>query len=420
MRYLAQTSATPLGLQIEDASGCWLTDHKGRRFLDLIAGIAVNSIGHRHPAVFKAVQAQLDRYWHANVYGEFVLASQVSLAEKLCQIVAQAQTRATNKESPPLQFYPTNSGTEANEGALKLARKYTGRKKFVAFHNSYHGDTFGSLSVTGRDVYRKPFEPLLADVVFLNYGDLSGLDQVDEETAAVIAEPIQGEAGIIVPPDGFFATVRKACDRSGAVLILDEIQTGFGRTGKWFAFEHWGVAPDIVTVGKALGGGFPISGFLAPLSIMETLSRDPPLCHVTTFGGHPVASAAAAAALEVLKSFQLPERAAQIGCLLKQRLHLLKRTFPDLIADVRGLGAMWGIEFSRHEICDAFVRLALKHHLIVCRTLHGRPVIRLSPPLIISEGELDWALSVMEGILREIRESPASTSRKQTQAPLSN
>ncbi len=401
-RYLAQTSEAPLGIVVEEAEGCWLTDAEGRRYLDLISGIAVANLGHRHPVVEQAVSRQIGRYWHVHVYGEMVLEPQVLLAEKLCTLVMKAFERATGQQAPPLQYYPTNSGTEANEGALKLARKFTGRKKFIAFVDSYHGDTFGSLSVTGREVYRRPFQPLLADVTFLPYGEMSGWDVIDTATAAVIAEPVQGEAGIIVPPSDFFAALRHACDRAGALLILDEVQTAFGRTGRWFAFEHWGIRPDILTVGKALGGGLPIGGFIAPQPIMATLSRNPPLSHVTTFGGHPVASAAAHATLCLMERDDLPAEAEKKGRYLGHMLISLKGKFSRLIRDVRGIGLMWGLELASDELCDRFLNMSLSKGLLFCRTLHGRPVIRISPPLIIGEGELASAVAVMEGILNDL------------------
>ncbi|MFN3422559.1 MAG: aspartate aminotransferase family protein, partial [Armatimonadota bacterium] len=314
LRYLAQTSNEPMGVVVERAEGCWIYSKDGRRYLDFISGIAVTNIGHRHPDVVKAIHEQVERYLHAMVYGEFVQDVQVLLAEELVTVVQDAYKRAGGQESDwGLQYYPTNSGTEANEGALKLARKFTGRKRFVAFQNSFHGDTMGSLSVTGREVYRQPFQPLLADVEFLPFGDVNSLERIDEKVAAVICEPIQGEAGIIVPPDDFLPALRKRCDEVGALLILDEVQTGFGRTGKWFAFEHWNIVPDILTVGKALGGGMPLGGFLARREVMRAFSENPPLCHVTTFGGHPVNCAAALAALKVMKRENLPQRAAIMG-----------------------------------------------------------------------------------------------------------
>ncbi len=401
LRYLAQTSDEPMGIVVERSEGCWIFSKDGKRYLDFISGIAVTNIGHRHPEVVDAVKRQADRYLHAMVYGEFVQDVQVELAEKLVGIVEAAFKRASNGQwRGELQYYPTNSGTEANEGALKLARKFTGRKKFIAFKNSFHGDTMGSLSVTGREVYRRPFEPLLADVEFLPFGDAKALKRIDEKVAAVICEPIQGEAGIIVPPDEFLPALRRRCDEVGALLILDEVQTGFGRTGKWFAFEHWDIVPDILTVGKALGGGMPLGGFIARREIMRAFAENPPLCHVTTFGGHPINCVAALAALKVMERENLPERAAVVGEKLKMELQKLAEKFQQIV-EVRGKGLMLGLEFATKEVTQTFVRECLKRGLIVGGTLHTEKVVRIAPPLIIDDSEISWAVSVMKSAVEE-------------------
>ncbi len=407
-RYLAQTSDEPMGIVVERAEGCWIYAKDGRRYLDFISGIAVTNIGHRNLEVVRAIKQQADRYLHTMVYGEFVQDVQIALAEKLVTIVQ----KACKGFGGEWQYYPTNSGTEANEGALKLARKFTGRKKFVAFKNSFHGDTMGSLSVTGREVYRNPFEPLLGDVEFLPFGDTKSLNLIDENVAAVITEPIQGEAGIILPPDNFLPALRKKCDEIGALLIIDEVQTGFGRTGKWFAFEHWGVAPDILTVGKALGGGMPLSGFLARREIMRSFAENPALCHVTTFGGHPLCCAAALAALNVMEQENLPERAKVMGEKLKEGLEELAdhHRFSERakIVDVRGKGLMLGIEFARKEATKAFIKGCLGKGLIVGGTLHTEKVVRIAPPLIISDDEIEGALKTMSETLDELESNLTS------------
>ncbi|MCS7265989.1 MAG: aspartate aminotransferase family protein [Armatimonadetes bacterium] len=404
VRYLAQTSDEPIGIVVDRAEGCWIYAKDGKRYLDFISGIAVTSIGHRHPEVVEAIKHQVDRYLHTMVYGEFVQDVQVALAEKLVTILQEACKRAVGKSEWGWQYYPTNSGTEANEGALKLARKFTGRKKFIAFKNSFHGDTMGSLSVTGREVYRKPFEPLIADVEFLTFGDINDLERIDENVAAVICEPIQGEAGIIVPPDNFLPALRRRCDEVEALLVFDEVQTGFGRTGKWFAFEHWGIVPDILTVGKALGGGMPLGGFLARQEVMRTFAENPPLCHVTTFGGHPVCCAAALAALNFMEQENLPERARVMGEKLKEGIKELAKRYRSAsrgkIVDVRGKGLMLGIEFETKEETKAFVKGCLEKGLIVGGTLHTEKVVRIAPPLTISDEEIDWALKRMSELVR--------------------
>ncbi|HEU4754561.1 MAG TPA: aspartate aminotransferase family protein, partial [Armatimonadota bacterium] len=309
-RYVCQTSDSPLGLQIESARGATLRTTDGARFIDFLAGIGVNNVGHAHPAVVAAVQGQAEKYLHAMVYGEYVLEPQVRLAELLAQVTPD----------PLSVVYFTNSGTEANEGALKLAKKWTGRSRLVAFHNSYHGDTQGSLSVTGRAVYRDPFLPLLPDVEFLPFGDFDALAGIDSGVAAVITEPIQGEGGIRVPPAGWLPALRERCTETGALLIFDEVQTGLGRTGSLFAGEHWNVVPDILVLAKALGGGMPLGAFIGAPELMRTLSHDPPLAHVTTFGGHPVCCAAGLASLRVILDKALPERAARVGHQIRSRL----------------------------------------------------------------------------------------------------
>lgn len=399
-RYLAQTSDEPMGVVVERTEGCWVIGKDGKRYLDFISGIAVTNIGHTRPEVVSAIQKQAERYLHTMVYGEFVQDIQIALAEKLVTLVEGAFKRASDgRWQGELQYYPTNSGTEANEGALKLARKFTKRKKFVAFKNSFHGDTMGSLSVTGREIYRRPFEPLLSEVLFLPFGDVKALSEIDETVAAVIVEPIQGEAGIIVPPDNFFPALRERCSEVGALLILDEVQTGFGRTGKWFAFEHWNIVPDILTVGKALGGGMPLSGFLSRREVMRAFAEDPPLCHVTTFGGHPLCCAAALAGLEVMERENLPQRAADIGEKLKAKLQRLVDRYP-VLKEVRGKGLMLGLEFASKEATQNFVKECLRKGLIVGGTLHTEKVVRIAPPLTLSENEMEFAIEVMQDVLR--------------------
>ena len=281
-RFVAQTSDAPIGLEIQRAEGPFLFTVDGRRIIDFISGIAVSSLGHGHPAVIEAVHRQVDRHLHVMVYGEFVQAPQVRLAAMLAEILPE-QLQVT---------YFTNSGTEAVEGALKLAKKSTGRRNLVAFERSYHGDTHGSLSVTGRDVYRRPFEPLLPGVTFLPFDDVEALSAIDDSIAAVIAEPIQGEGGIRVPSREWMQALRKQTNSTGSLLILDEIQTGMGRTGSLFAFEQSGVVPDVLCLAKAFGGGMPLGAFVSSAETMAVLKTDPPLSHVTTFGGHPVSCAA--------------------------------------------------------------------------------------------------------------------------------
>jgi acetylornithine/N-succinyldiaminopimelate aminotransferase len=387
-RHVCQTSDAPLGLEIESARGATIRTRDGRTFIDFLAGIGVNNVGHAHPAVVRAVQEQAGRYLHAMVYGEYVLEPQVRLAELLARVAP----------GPLSVVYFTNSGTEANEGALKTAKKHTGRRKLVAFENSYHGDTHGSLSVTGRVVYREPFLPLLPEVEFLPFGSIEALARIDETAAGVITEPVQGEGGVRVPPDGWLPALRRRCTETGALLIFDEVQTGFGRTGRLFAGEHWDVVPDLLVLAKALGGGMPLGAFVGAPEVMACLSHDPPLAHVTTFGGHPVCCAAGLASLRVILEEDLPARAAQLGERLREELRALGERRGG-VREVRGLGLLVGLELDSPARTRAFAARAFAAGVIVGWTLHSDTVIRLAPPLNLSEEELARGLEALDAAL---------------------
>ncbi|HKV53282.1 MAG TPA: aminotransferase class III-fold pyridoxal phosphate-dependent enzyme, partial [Candidatus Binataceae bacterium] len=274
LRHLAQTSEAPIGLEIERAEGCWLYTSDGRRYLDLIAGIGVSALGHGHPLVMEAIERQLRRHLHVMVYGEYVIESQAMLAARLASLLPASLDRV----------YFTNSGAEAIEGALKTARKYTGRGAFVAFEGAYHGDTLGALALAGNEAFRAPFGELPGPVTHLPYGDGGALTAIDKRVAAVVVEPVQAEGGVRIPGREFMERLRARCSETGALLIFDEVLTGMGRIGKLFALEHFGVTPDIVVLAKALGGGLPLGAFCASDAILSTLSRNPPLGHITTFG----------------------------------------------------------------------------------------------------------------------------------------
>jgi acetylornithine/N-succinyldiaminopimelate aminotransferase len=378
-RHVAWTSDTPLGLVVDRAEGSRIYLQDGRSVIDLISGIAVSSVGHRHPRVLQAIREQLDRHLHVMVYGEFVQRPQAEFAAALA-----------GQLDPRLQvIYFTMTGTEANEGALKLAKKYTGRRRMIGFERSYHGDTHGALSVTGRDVYRDPFLPLLPEVDFLPFGDIGALQAIDERTACVITEPIQGEGGIRVPPVEWLRALRDRCTETGALLIFDEIQTGFGRTGSLFAHQHFGVVPDIMTVAKAMGGGMPLGAFISSREILSTFRTNPPLSHVTTFGGHPVSCAAALATLQVIIEEGLPDRAAFIGEVVRRRL------VHPLVREVRGLGAMLGMELVDPEATARVVGRCLDHGVLLGWTLHSDTLVRIAPPLNIADEDLDEALGII-------------------------
>lgn len=385
LTHIAQTSDTPLGLEIDSAEGPFLFTKKGKRFVDFISGIAVSSLGHRHPKVVEAIHKQVDKHLHVMVYGEFVQQPQVDFAELL----------TSNLPKKLGQIYLVNSGTEATEGALKLAKKYTGRTKLIGFKNSYHGDTHGSLSVTGREVYRAPYLPLLPDVHFLEFNSPANLELIDEKTAAVIMEPIQGEGGIIPAEKEWLQKIRKRCNEAGALLIFDEIQSGFGRTGKLFAFEHYEVVPDILCIAKAMGGGMPIGGFVSSKEIFQSFKYDPPLNHVTTFGGHPVSSAAAHANLQELLSWSYLDRASDIEQKVRSKLK------GKGIVEVRGMGAMLGLQLESRELTKNVVEECFKQGILLGWTLHSNTLIRLAPPLIIEDELLDEVLGmILEAVER--------------------
>jgi acetylornithine/succinyldiaminopimelate/putrescine aminotransferase len=383
--HVAWTSDAPLGLVVDWAAGPFLYLDDGRRLIDFISGIAVSSLGHRHPKVVEAIHRQVDRHLHVMVYGEFIQEPQAAFAALLASRLPEALQVA----------YFTSSGTEANEGALKLAKKYTGRTKLVAFERSYHGDTHGALSVTGRRVYQDPYRPLLPDVHFLPFDDVAALEAIDDATACVITEPIQGEGGICVPSDAWMQRLRARCTETGALLIFDEVQTGFGRTGTLFAFEGFGVVPDVLCLAKAMGGGMPLGAFVARPEIFATLRRDPPLSHVTTFGGHPVSCAAAHAALRVLLDEGLPERAVEVGARIRRRLQ------HPAIREVRGRGAMLGMELENRDITARMVASCLERGLLLGWTLHSDTLVRLAPPLNIPFDVLDEAANVILEALNE-------------------
>jgi len=385
-KHIAWTSDAPLSLSVSHAEGPFIYLLDGRRLIDMISGIAVSSLGHRHPRVVQAIHDQVDKHLHVMVYGEFIQEPQVELAAFLAvQLPETLQV-----------VYFTMTGTEANEGALKLAKKYTGRTKMIAFDRSYHGDTHGALSVTGRHIYRDPFTPLLPDIQFLPFNKIEALEAIDEQTACVITEPIQGEGGVHVPAHSWMESLRRRCSEKGALLIFDEVQTGFGRTGTLFAFQGFGVVPDILTVAKAMGGGMPLGAFISSADIFSVFRNNPPLSHVTTFGGHPVSCAAACATLNVLLEEQLPERAGEIG----KRIRAFLRH--PLIREVRGRGAMLGMELSSKEVTEAVVNTCLTRGILLGWTLHAENLVRIAPPLTIPFDVLDEALSVIYDVIDRI------------------
>jgi len=398
LRNVAQTSDSPMALVVERAEGCVLHTAGGREYLDLLAGIGVAALGHGNERVLAAIREQAEKHLHVMVYGELVQQSQAALARRLCGLL------------PPSldNVYFTNSGTEAVEGALKLARKATGRSWLLSCNGGFHGDTMGSVSVGGNPVYKTPFEPLLGDVAQIDFNSFEALHCIDERHAAVIVEPVQAEAGVVLPKPGWLAALRARCTEVGALLVFDEVLTGMGRCGTMFAFEQMDAVPDVLVLAKALGGGLPLGAFLASRQVMRTLSRDPALAHVTTFGGHPLSCAAGLASLEVMLEQDLPGRAARLGAWFAEKLR--SRLTAPAVREVRHAGLLIGIEMESAALASAFTTACRSEGLLLGWTLHDDRVVRLAPPLVIREAELDDASLRMERALARVRNPNATKS----------
>lgn len=368
-QHMGLPSARPLAIEVEKASGLYFYDTDGKRYTDLVSGVAVSNIGHRHPRVLEAINSQLDKYMHLMVYGEYIQSPQVKLAKKLSdQLPGKLDA-----------VYFVNSGSEAIEGALKLAKRHTGRTEVVAFKDAYHGGTAGALSILGNEKLKYAFRPLIPDIRFLTFDDEQTLSEISEKTACVVLECIQAEAGIILPGKEFIKKLRQRCDETGALLIVDDIQMGFGRTGKLFSFEHYGLTPDILCLAKAMGGGMPIGAFISSREIMDDLTFNPELGHITTFGGHPVSCAAALAGLEVIMEESLAENAILAGHKFYQALH----THPA-IKEIRYQGLMMAVELENEEITNKLVSYFLEEGLISDRFLFRPAAFRIAPPLNIT------------------------------------
>ncbi len=386
---LAQTVPGRKEFVVASAEGCTVTAADGTTYLDMTSGIGVANVGHSHPAVVEAIIDQVGRYAHVNVYGRFVIPEQVEMVERLVSVSGDGIETA----------YLTSSGAESTECALKLARKATGRPKFVAFERSYHGRTFGALSVSWREEWRRPFEPLLPEVEFCPYDDLeAAIAIIDERTAAVIVEPIQGEGGIRVPSDEFLPGLRARCDEVGALLIIDEVQGGMGRSGTWFAHQQWDVRPDIITTAKATGGGLPLGAVLASHELFDTF-MDPPLSHLTTMGGNPVACAAGIAAFDVIADGLL-EHTNLAGEHLRARLWELAGEHPDLLIDVRGRGLWCAIELSVDA--NPVVGRMQELGVLAGSVLNQSGTVRIMPPLVITFAEIDRFIDVVRTVLDEL------------------
>ncbi len=378
-RHIAQTSQAPQALEIEKAEGSWIYTTDGRKYLDLISGISVSNTGHRHPHVLGAIQTQLGKYLHTMVYGEHIQAPQVKFAERLCSILPSSLN----------SVYFTNSGSEAVEGAMKLAKRFTGRTEIIAFKNAYHGSTQGALSLLGDEFFKNAFRPLLPEITFLEFNNETDLDQIGKHTAAVFIEPVQGEAGVIPARLSFLKQLRKRCSEMGTLLVFDEIQTGFGRTGTMFAFEHYGTVPDVLLCAKGMGGGMPLGAFISSREILQSLSHSPVLGHITTFGGHPVSCAAGLASLEVILNENL------LVTVRKKEKLFLELLNHEKIKERRASGLLVALEFESEKINTQIIASCLEKGIITDWFLFNSRSMRIAPPLTVSEEEIRFACSVI-------------------------
>lgn len=379
LKNTAQTSESPRLFEIVKAQGVYLYGPEGQAYMDLVSGFNVSNIGHRHPKVIDAIKEQVDKYLHVTVYGEFVQAPQVQFATEL---LAQLPP---NFES----VFFTNSGAEAVEGAMKIAKKFTGRREIIGAEKAYHGSTQGALSLIGNKDYQEAYAPLLPEIAFITFNDIASLARITTHTAAVIVEAIQGEAGVIVPTLAFMQALRARCNETGALLIFDEIQTGFGRTGKMFAFEHFGIVPDILLLAKGIGGGMPLGAFIAKKEVMDVIKNNPMLGHITTFGGHPVSCAAALASLSVILEEKLVEGVAAKEALFRQELNHPK------IKEIRGKGLMMCLQLENFDQVYAVSSYCAQQGVMIDWYLHCETALRVAPPLTISEEEIRKACQII-------------------------
>lgn len=386
LQHVGQTSPAPLALEIVKAEGCRMWDVNGKEYIDLIGGISVCNVGHRHPKVIEAIKKQLDSYMHIMVYGELVESPQVQYAKKLTQYLPASLNSV---------FY-TASGSEATEGAMKLAKRFTGRTQIVSFKNSYHGSTQGALSLMGSEYWRNAFRPLLPGIVQLNYNSFDDLQHITSQAACVIAETVQAEAGVLVPQNDWLKALGKRCDETGTLLVLDEIQCGFGRNGTLFAFEQFAVVPDILLLGKALGGGMPLGAFIADKKLMDVLTHDPVLGHINTFGGHPVCCAAGLAAFDALIEENMIDKVKA-----KEKLFLSLLHHPKIKA-VRSCGLMIAVEFDSFETNKKIIDLLIEHGVFTDWFLFASDCFRIVPPLVITDNEINVACKTFIKILNKI------------------
>lgn len=386
LKYQAKTTPQPLGISIAKAKGVYLTDTEGKKYLDFVAGVSACSLGHCHPKVTRAIRKQSRKYLHLMVYGEFAQAPAVSLCKELVELLPH------NHES----VYLTNSGTEAIEGALKLAKRATGRSELIGAQNSYHGSTHGALSLLGSEHQKMRYRPLLPDTKFIRFNKEEDLKEITTKTAAVILETIQGGAGFILPEEGYLQKVKTRCQAVGALLILDEIQPGFGRTGKFFGFEHFNVTPDILVMGKGMGGGLPVGAFTASHELMRLLEDQPKLGHITTFGGNPLIAAACLATLREIRDSKLMHQIQTKEALIRRELE------HDAIKEIRGTGLMLAPIFEKSELANQIVLKSIDKGLMLFWLLWEKKAVRISPPLTITEKEIKKGCAILKSVIDEV------------------
>ncbi len=387
LRYQAQTTPHPLAMEISHAKGCYIYSIQGKKYLDFVAGVSACSLGHCHPRVVNAIKEQAEQYLHVMVYGEYALSPAVTLTKLL----------AKHLPAPLSKTYLTNSGTEAIEGAIKLARRATGRTEIIASRMAYHGNTMGSLSLMSYEERVAPFRPLIGDVNFINFNAEEDFQYITKTTAAVVLETIQGGAGFIMPTNNYLQKLKAHCEQVGALLILDEVQPGFGRTGKLFGFEHFNMVPDILVMGKGMGGGMPIGAFTASSEVMDTLMDNPKLGHITTFGGNPVIAAAALATLQEITESDLMAETLQKEKLIRELL------VHPLIKEIRGMGLMLAAITTSEEMATTIILKAQEKGLVLFWLLFEKTAIRITPPLTITTQEIKEGCGIIIDVLNEIK-----------------
>ena len=386
LNHIAQTNTNPLSIHVKSAKGSYIKDINGKKYLDLVAGVSACTLGHCHPKVTSAIKKQCDKYLHVMVYGEFIQDPQIYLAKSILSLLP------SNFDN----IYFVNSGVESIEASIKLAKRYTSRSEIISFKNSYYGSTSGALSIMGDDNFKKKYKPLISDCNQINYNDFTSISKISKKTAAVVIEPIQGASGFVTPKDGYLNAIRNKCNETKTLLIFDEIQTGFGRTGNFFGFQSYNVIPDILCISKGMGGGMSIGAFCSSKKIMKSLSDNPQLGHITTFGGHPIGCVAALATVKELMNSNIISQISE-----KEKIYREGLKHP-LIKKIRGKGLMLAIELESEILCRKFVKMGLQRGIITFFFLLNKTSVRISPPLTISILEIKKSILIIKQILNDL------------------